>query len=359
MEFKEEILNQEENIAFSLRELYHAYGYKPYKMSKFEPYDLYVQNRSFLIGSSMLTFTDTNGKLMALKPDVTLSIVKNYKDGQHKVYYNENVYREDGASHSFTEIMQAGLECIGNIDLYSQYEVLTLAAESLRRISPDYILDIASVGIVCGLMAATAADSSAKKWLLNYVRGKNAHNIHTLCQERGISEDISLVWEKLAALYGPACQLLPQLRPLCVNETMQTACDELEQLCRALENSGNVSLNLDFSIINDLNYYNGLVFKGYIQGIHSSVLSGGQYDNLLRRMGKRAGAIGFAVYLDQLKQLPCREALYDADVLLSYGPHTPARVVIEEAGQLRAQGLTVKVQPIFDCRGSYKRTIRL
>ncbi|NLD83159.1 MAG: hypothetical protein GX637_03260, partial [Clostridiales bacterium] len=78
----------------SLRELYAAYGYRPYKMSKFEPYDLYVQNRSFVTGDHILTFTDTDGRLMALKPDVTISIIKNYRGGQQKICYHENVYRD-------------------------------------------------------------------------------------------------------------------------------------------------------------------------------------------------------------------------------------------------------------------------
>lgn len=358
MEFKREILNAEETVAFSLRELYHAYGYKPYKMSKFEPYDLYVQNRSFLGNSNILTFTDTNGKLMALKPDVTLSIIKNYKGGQQKVYYNETVYRESGSSHEFTEIMQAGLECIGAVDLYAQHEVLTLAAGSLRRISADYILDIASVGIIAGLTAATDTDEETKKSLLEYVRGKNAHNIHALCRERGIPDPIRQTWAELAVLYGPAGALLPKLGVLCVNEAMRTACAELEPLCQALE-AGGVHLNLDFSIVSDLSYYNGLVFKGYIPGVHAAVLSGGQYDNLVRKMGKQAAAIGFAVYLDLLQQLPGPENDYDADVLLSYGPQTPAAHVIDEAARLRTQGLTVKVQPGPDPKGSYKQTICL
>lgn len=358
MEVKQDILNGEEAVAFSLRELYHAYGYRPYKMSKFEPYDLYVQNRSFLGDSNILTFTDTNGKLMALKPDVTLSIVKNYKGGQQKVYYNETVYREGSSSREFTEIMQAGLECVGTVDLYAQHEVLTLAAESLRRISPDYILDIASVGFIAGLTAATDTDGPARKSLLECVRGKNAHNIRALCREKGIPEAISGIWAELAALYGPACELLPRLEALCVNEKMRAACAELTPLCQALKAVG-IHLNLDFSILSDLNYYNGLVFKGYIPGIHAAVLSGGQYDNLVRRMGKKAEAIGFAVYLDLLKQLPGPEHLYDADVLLSYGPQTPAAHVIDEAARLRAQGLTVKVQPGPDPKGRYKQTIRL
>ena len=75
------ILQGSEQAVFRLRELYQRHGYLPYKMSKFEEYDLYVRNKSFLVSEQILTFTDMDGKLMALKPDVTLSILKNSSQG--------------------------------------------------------------------------------------------------------------------------------------------------------------------------------------------------------------------------------------------------------------------------------------
>ena len=74
MSFDNEILNIEEKAIFNLRKLFKDSGYQQYKVNKFEEYDLYVKNKSFLVNENVLTFTDTNGKLMALKPDVTLSI---------------------------------------------------------------------------------------------------------------------------------------------------------------------------------------------------------------------------------------------------------------------------------------------
>ena len=96
-------LSSEEKIVFELRSLYQQSGYSKYKMSKFEEYDLYANNKDFLVSDHIITFTDTNGKLMALKPDVTLSIVRSSKDSDalRKVYYNENVYRVSPRSKSF------------------------------------------------------------------------------------------------------------------------------------------------------------------------------------------------------------------------------------------------------------------
>ena len=96
------ILKSEEKAIYSLRSLYSKYGYLPYKMSKFEEYELYLKNKDFLISDRIITFNDTNGKLMALKPDVTLSIIKNCEDIEgfkQKLCYNENVNRVAGSTH--------------------------------------------------------------------------------------------------------------------------------------------------------------------------------------------------------------------------------------------------------------------
>ena len=95
-----DILTTEERAALALRLLYAKQGYVHYKMSKFEEYELYVRNKDFLVSDSVLTFTDTDGRLRALKPDVTLSIVKNGRDTDEKmkVYYDEQVYRAAGTA---------------------------------------------------------------------------------------------------------------------------------------------------------------------------------------------------------------------------------------------------------------------
>ena len=130
-------LSPEERLSHSLKSLFSSYGYSQYRMSKFEEYDLYVRNKSFLLSDSVITFTDKSGKLMALKPDVTLSIIKNNKDvtdGVQKLCYNENVYRISDENGSYKEIMQTGVECVGDIDGYDIFEVVSLAAASLATL---------------------------------------------------------------------------------------------------------------------------------------------------------------------------------------------------------------------------------
>ena len=131
MKFDQNILRNDEKAVFSLRSLYLSRGYRPFKMRKFEEYDLYSKNKEFLVSEGVISFTDTDGKLLALKPDVTLSIINNAKDlpGQvEKLFYNENVYRISGDSHSYKEIMQTGVECVGAVTEAERLEVAVLAA---------------------------------------------------------------------------------------------------------------------------------------------------------------------------------------------------------------------------------------
>ena len=315
------LLKNEEKAVFALRSLYGKYGYLPYKMSKFEEYELYVRNKDFLVSDSVITFNDTNGRLLALKPDVTLSIVKNYVDEPgvtQKLFYNENVYRVSARTHTYKEIMQTGLECIGDIDLYDISEVVNLSLESLGEIGGEFVLDLSHLGVLSALLDETGADESLKKQIMHCISEKNRHELALICEENAIDAGLTEMLVDFVSVYGTPEAVIETLRKMCINETMKEAIDELESICGLLKNSRySDKINLDFSIVNDMNYYNGIVFKGFINGIPESVLSGGQYDKLMKKMGKRAKAIGFAVYLDLLEQTGEKKQT-DVDTLVLY-----------------------------------------
>ena len=340
------IMRSDERAGCRLRELYRRHGYLPYRMSKFEAYDLYVRNKSFLVSEDILTFTDTDGRLMALKPDVTLSIVKNAREGGgglQKVYYQENVYRTSPGSMGYREIMQTGLECMGELDLYAVSEVLYLAAESLEAIGGgEYLLDVSHMGFVSGLLEGLEAD--VQRELLTELGRKNAAAIRAACAKAGADGDLAETLCQLALLYGPAAETLPQLEKLARTAAARAALEELKALCGLMIRRGAARrMRLDFSIANDMSYYNGVIFRGYLPGLPSGVLAGGRYDNLMRRMGKAGGAVGFAVYLDQLERLDKKDS-YDGDILLLYAPEDDPAAVAKEAEKLIRQGRVVRVE---------------
>ncbi len=353
----------EEAAALSLNRLYRQHGYKQFKMSKFEEYDLYAKNKDFLLSSSVITFTDTNGKLMALKPDVTLSIVKGSNDmltEPEKVYYSENVYRVDKGTHQFKEIMQVGLETLGDIDTYAVSEVIMLAKLSLNAISSRNILDISHIGFITGLLNETDITDKQKKKIITAVREKNTLDINRYCADFSVNEKISRCLEMLTEIYGSFPKCVSKIKEISINEATDKAVCELESIYEFLKACGcEDGVNLDFSIVNDISYYNGVIFQGFIDGVPSSVLSGGRYDKLMKKLHKKSGAVGFAVYLDLLSRLMTDDSDYDVDVLLLYDNDADAQSLAKAVKNITDSGKSVKVQKINGGSVKYRQLARL
>lgn len=301
MSFDESILKSDERAVYELRALYREYGYSQFKMSKFEEYDLYSENKDFLVSDGVITFNDTNGKLLALKPDVTLSILKNFKDeagSTERLYYNENVYRISETSHTYKEIMQTGLECIGDINGDSEAEVIILALKSLSLISNDFVLDLSHVGLVSALLDGFALEGTQRKIALNAIVAKNGDLLKEVC-----GEELFGSLKCLIKSFKNAKDALSAVEKICNTDEAKQYAKELSDIYNRAENEGfGSNINIDFSIVDSAAYYSGTVFKGYIGGAESRVLSGGRYDGLMRKMGRSSGGIGFAVYLDALER---------------------------------------------------------
>lgn len=351
------ILRNEEKAIFALRELYGKYGYKPYKMSKFEEYEFYIQNKDFLVSDRIIAFNDTSGKLLALKPDVTLSIVKNGEDTEgfkQKVCYNENVYRVSENTHQFKEIMQTGVECIGDINLYDIYEMIVMSAESLSLISDDFVLEISHLGLLSSLLDNICSSVNFKNEAIKYISDKNSHDLARICDENGVDENSKKILQKFVSIYGVRNSVLQELDTLkeCLDKDSINILKTLSYMLDKLSFSGKIKF--DFSAVSDMNYYNGIVFKGYIAGISQSVLSGGQYDNLLSKMGRCSGAIGFAIYLDLLDDLPSEKEKFDVDVLLLRDDQTDNIVLADMVSEIINSGKTISVQNADTGKIKYK-----
>ena len=332
--------------------LYDSYGYRRYKMNKFEQYDLYARNKDFLLSEQVITFTDTNGQLMALKPDVTLSIIKNGKDGQgvQKVYYNEKVYRPAASGGVFREIDQMGLECIGSIDAYAISEVLSLAANSLREITRETVLVISHLGVVEAVV--DCCDAQKRQAVMRALSEKNAQELSRLCPDK------AEVLSALAGLYGSPADVIEKLSPLLSGK----AKEELGELERILSTFKGTTvekmLRLDFSVAVGAKYYGGIAFEGFVEGIPERVLSGGCYDKLMAKMGRSSSALGFALYLDLLSRLEISEA-GKGETLLLYPVDMPLQTIHEKARSLRQAGQRVCVAPRGTATDGYDRIIDL
>ena len=361
MQIDPKVLNNDERAGCVLRSLYRRFGYCQYKMSKFEEYALYVRHKDFLASDGIISFTDTNGRLLALKPDVTLSIINNSKDlpGQvQKLYYDENVYRISKSSRSYKEIKQTGLECMGDVGLYELCEVLMLAIRSLESISPDYIFEISHVGLLEAVLAQLSLEEKTQKQVISCINRKNAGELHELCADSALKPGTE---EQLAVFmksYASVDMALAALEQVCTGAEARRALEEFAQMLRFVEDMGYAAnTRVDFSLTNDMSYYSGVAFRGYIQGIPTGVLSGGQYDKIMRRMGKSASAVGFAVYLDSLERFNRPNKEYDGDILLLHGGDMIQAMKAAEA--LSGDGSSVRISAQVPEGLRFRQIIRL
>ncbi len=297
-----EILSGDERLELALRELFARRGYRPFKLTRFEPYDFYLAHKPFLAGERVLAFTDGSGKLKALKPDVTLSVLKNYRGGRQKLRYRENVYRERQGGREFAEIPQAGVEFLGEKGREADREILELAGESLALLAQmtcegAYRLDVASAAAVRALLDATPVGEDRREALRHLLREKNTHEIGAL----DLPSPLARMWSELIAASGDAREVLPPLVEA-AREVSLEICSALAELAGLADGAAG-RFAVDFSIVESLDYYTGVVFKGYLPRLPRPVLSGGRYDGLLLSFGRSEGAVGFAVYLDDVTEI--------------------------------------------------------
>ncbi len=339
-------LPKEDSLTIELSALYEKYGYKKYCMAKFEEYSLYSDYRDFLSSDGVIAFNNSDGKLMALKPDITLSIVKNVKIdsvANTKCYYNENVYRMAGAGHDYKEIKQSGIEMLGKIDAYSTAEVLMLALQSLEKIDTDCVLTVSHMAFVTALTQRIDASGSVKKQIKHCIAEKNAHDLAKLCEENGVSADIKDKLGRLMNISGSLADVLPQLRKEADCDCAKAACDELEQLCKYLSHTASGKVCFDLAVLSQSDYYTGIIFQGYAKQAPRAVLSGGRYDKLAGKIRKNVEAIGFAVYLDGLNLYYRRNDAYDADVLVLFDGKDDACGLLDLVKTLTESGNSVRV----------------
>ena len=305
MEFSLANLQPKERASFALRALYEAAGCRKYHMGRFEEYGLYQENRSFLSSEQVITFTDLDGRLLALKPDVTLSIAKTAQPATGETlryYYHENVYRPSAESHTFKEISQMGLEMLGAVGEAQVQQAVCLAARSLDALGADWVLEVSHMGYLFGLFDALGVPDAARAKLLEKLREKNAHELRAAAGAAGLADAAADILCSVLSLCGSYADTLAKAAALCRNDAMRAAVAELEALAVPLEKAGGI-IRLDMTLAGEMEYYNGLVFQGYLKALPRPLLKGGRYDLLMQKFTPGAGAIGFAVYLDELDRL--------------------------------------------------------
>lgn len=161
-------------------------------------------------------------------------------------------------------------------------QAVRLAAQSLAQLGAAWVLEVSHMGYLFGLFDALGVPENARPGLLEKLREKNAHELRRAAQAAGLDAAGAAALTGLLELSGSCEETLAKAESACRNDRMRAAAAELRALAKTLRASGG-AVRLDLSLAGEMEYYNGLVFQGYLQGLPRPLLKGGRYDLLMQK----------------------------------------------------------------------------
>ena len=342
-------MSKKDLVLLNIRKMYDSYGYKKISLPSFEEYDLYNENKDF-IDRNVLTVMSPNGKLLALRPDITLSVAKKVSKDQSlkysKIYYQENTYNLTKYV-GYEEDEQLGIELIGKESTFLDFEIINLAVKSLDIINKKSMIVLSHAGFISSVFDNFDLEYEIKEEILDCINRKNSHDIQKILKSNEhISANVKKLIYKIPELSGNLENIEKELLKYEINVNMKKILSELKQLNSLLMKFYKKSkIIFDFSVVKNLNYYNGIILQGYIEGFPNVILTGGRYDKLFEKFGVDTGAVGFAILTDGLKGYYKDTDKKDFEILIAYD-NSDFEKLVEIVNDFQKKGLRVRTENI-------------
>ena len=342
-------MSKKDLVLLNIRKMYDSYGYKKISLPSFEEYDLYNENKDF-IDRNVLTVMSPNGKLLALRPDITLSVAKKVSKDQSlkysKIYYQENTYNLTKYV-GYEEDEQLGIELIGKESTFLDFEIINLAVKSLDIINKKSMIVLSHAGFISSVFENFDLEYEIKEEILDCINRKNSHNIQKILKRNEhISENVKKLIYKIPELSGNLENIEKELLKYEINGNTKKILSELKQLNSLLMKFYKKSkIIFDFSVVKNLNYYNGIILQGYVENFSNVILTGGRYDKLFEKFGVDTGAVGFAILTDGLKGYYKDTDKKDFEILIAYD-NSDFEKLVEIVNDFQKKGLRVRTENI-------------
>lgn len=284
------------------------HGCKIIETPSFEDYDVY-QHFFPQLRRQMVKTIDTDGRVLVLRPDVTLPIVETAarefprSNQLLKFGYVSTVFREYyGRSTYGKDFLQGGIEILGDSSPECDGEVIVTAAEILKAVGVENIrIDIGTAAYTQALFDGLPLSEEQKATLKGYMAERNLVACKSYIASLPISSDARKALEALPVLFGPYAQTLSKARDYSINSGMLNALSRLERVYDYILYAGYADkVQLDFGFASRLGYYTDTVFKVYVDGALYDIIDGGRYDQLSSRFGVDRPACGFGMNINLL-----------------------------------------------------------
>ena len=267
-----------------------------------EFYDLFALSGSAISQERMLKVEDQSGKFCVMRPDSTTPIARVAATKlrtlplPQRLYYDQTVYRANPAHNGGSrEIPQCGIELIGAAGKKSDLEIIVTAIDALRVCGASrFHVELGHTGFFRDLAGRMEMEEEQREEMRKLIEGKNFAALDRLLTPyEGAQACHGL--KRISRLFG-GTEILEEAERL-AGRTQ--AVDYLRELYDELSAAGyGAFVRFDLGMVHQIDYYTGVVFRGYVEGAGEAVLSGGRYDNLVGVFGREAQATGFAVDVD-------------------------------------------------------------
>jgi ATP phosphoribosyltransferase regulatory subunit len=362
--FKDEILN-------NVKETFRSFGYRQILTPTFEYLDLYKEMFGGINLKQMVKFISPQGDIMVLRPDATIPVArmaaKNYKDRDEylKFFYTAPIFRQlETQKGDEREFLQAGIEYFANANPSCDAEVIAIGIKTLLDNGiKDFRIDLGQVDYLGSLLEEVEPDEQVRKRIIALIESKNQGELKFYLDQRSIDAQYKQLILNIVTMYGIPEDILPIAKECAINKRMREAISNCEQVYQILEDYGYSNyIIFDLGFTNPLNYYTGIIFKGYVDNFGKAILQGGRYDQLTQNFGTYKPACGFGININYLVDIVSVSKSKDSatcytDYLILYEVSN-RRKAFEISQQLQVKGYIVETDELKDIEKQVKSAKR-
>ncbi|AYO30886.1 MAG: phosphoribosyltransferase regulatory subunit [Thermoanaerobacteraceae bacterium] len=354
-DFLPPLVRKKRQIERAIYDVFEKWGYEEIIAPSFEYLETFLSSNSPGFSEKIFKFFDRQGRVLALRSDVTTSIARMVATyyGEHRLplrfCYISNVFRfQEPRKGRDQEFFQVGAELIGIKGIQADTEIILLASDILKQIGiSDFIINIGHIKFLEGLLDEINADPGKKEQIAHAIWGKNFVLLEELIKDIPINPGIKQVLLSLSSFYGGQ-EILERLNKTPLNEKCYNALSELMELAGMLKGFNDIRLTFDPGLARGLDYYTGIVFEIYSPDSGFPLGGGGRYDNLMDKFNGNRPATGFALTEEALL------SILEKDMDDSYEPNyifydrESFTQALKKAEELRRKNLAVKLVPMED-----------
>ena len=299
-------------IEKTFEEYFETLDYQYIEPRIFQSYDDFISSNLRLDSKKTVKVLSGDSRVLILRPDNTTNVlervIKHWEDSEPlKIYYNSKIYLNESTTF-IGEYGQMGLEYLGEDSIKADQEIIAMSVEVMKKMDQPFILELGTSRYIDGFFNELAIDEKSKDLLRSKIARKSKTEIMDLIEKNQLDGGKKDLLMNLLDLQGNIVEVIDKSEKYFMNEEMAEAIEELKALRDFFEKEDlGQWIHFDLSMIPDLDYYDGIIFKGYYFASSKKILSGGRYDRLTEKFGKRISAIGFSINMDEMTQLIMQE----------------------------------------------------